>query len=139
MRAGAGWLHDEQWPSYDDWQVWRNTDARDVGCCLRLFTDLPLDEVARLERLEGAEINQAKKMLAAAATTMCRGAAAAAAAAETARKTFEERATGDALPRRTVPGGQLGGVDENGRGSGWARVWQYGEIEVVGGSYQKKH
>src|SRR3546814_15787866 len=91
MRAGAGWLHDEQWPSYDDWQVWRNTDARDVGCCLRLFTDLPLDEVARLERLEGAEINEAKKMLADAATTMCRGAAAAAAAAETARKTFADR------------------------------------------------
>src|SRR3546814_9486480 len=79
--AGAVWLHEVQLPSYDYWQFWRNTDDRDVGRFLRLFTDLPLDEVARLERLEGAEINEAKKMLADAATTMCRGAAAAAAAA----------------------------------------------------------
>src|SRR3546814_10938904 len=68
--AGAVWLHEDQLPSYDYWQFWRNTDDRDVGRFLRLFTDLPLDEVARLERLEGAEINEAKKMLADAATTM---------------------------------------------------------------------
>src|SRR3546814_16626522 len=82
--AGAVWLHEDQLPSYDYWQFWRNTDDRDVGRFLRLFTDLPLDEVARLARLEGAEIHEAKKMLDDAATTMCRGAAAAAAAAETA-------------------------------------------------------
>ncbi|RIA46580.1 tyrosyl-tRNA synthetase [Hephaestia caeni] len=109
--AGAVWLHEDQLPSYDYWQFWRNTDDRDVGRFLRLFTDLPLDEIARLERLEGAEINEAKKMLADAATVMCRGAVAAAAAAETARKTFEEGATGDALPRHTVPGGEIGVVD----------------------------
>src|SRR3546814_1604677 len=106
--AGAVWLHEVQLPSYDYWQFWRNTDDRDVGRFLRLFTDLPLDEVARLERLEGAEINEAKKMLADAATTMCRGAAAAAAAADTAGKTFEEGGTGDALPRHAVHGGETG-------------------------------
>ena len=63
--------------AYDYWQYWRNTDDRDVGRFLRLFTDLPLDEIARLEALEGAEINEAKKMLATEATAMCRGAEAA--------------------------------------------------------------
>ncbi|MCM8730148.1 tyrosine--tRNA ligase [Hephaestia sp. GCM10023244] len=109
--AGAVWLHEDQLPSYDYWQFWRNTDDRDVGRFLRLFTDLPLDEIARLEVLEGAEINEAKKVLADAATAMCRGAAAAAEAAATARKTFEEGAAGDALPRHAVPAGAIGVVD----------------------------
>ena len=72
--AGAVWLHEDQLPHFDYWQFWRNTDDRDVGRFLRLFTDLPLDEIARLETLEGAEINEAKKILANEATAMCRAA-----------------------------------------------------------------
>lgn len=96
--SGAVWLHEDQLPAYDYWQFWRNTDDRDVGRFLRLFTDVPLDEIARLEALQGSEINAAKIALANAATEMCRGAEAAALAEETARKTFEEGATGDNLP-----------------------------------------
>ncbi|NWP05553.1 tyrosine--tRNA ligase, partial [Escherichia coli] len=62
--SGAVWLNADQLPHFDYWQFWRNTDDRDVGRFLRLFTDLPLDEIARLEALEGAEINEAKKVLA---------------------------------------------------------------------------
>jgi tyrosyl-tRNA synthetase len=109
--AGAVWLHEDQLPHFDYWQFWRNTDDRDVGRFLRLFTDLPLDEIARLEALEGAEINAAKIVLANAATAMCRGDAAAEQAAETARKTFEEGASGDALPSFTVEGGKIAVVD----------------------------
>jgi tyrosyl-tRNA synthetase len=102
--SGAVWLNEDQLPAFDYWQFWRNTDDRDVGRFLRLFTDLPLDEIARLETLEGAEINEAKKILATEATAMCRGSAAADAAAETARKTFEEGSAGDALPTLAVSG-----------------------------------
>lgn len=102
--AGAVWLHEDQLPHFDYWQFWRNTDDRDVGRFLRLFTDLPLDEIARLEALEGAEINEAKKVLANEATALCRGRAAAAEAAETARRTFEEGASGAALPSITASG-----------------------------------
>ena len=109
--AGAVWLHEDQLPSYDYWQFWRNTDDRDVGRFLRLFTDLPLDEIARLEVLGGAEINAAKKILADAATAMCRGEAAAADAADTARRTFEEGATGEGLPTLAVPAGPIPVVD----------------------------
>jgi tyrosyl-tRNA synthetase len=109
--AGAVWLNDDALPAYDYWQFWRNTDDRDVGRFLRLFTDLPLDEIARLEALGGAEINEAKKILATAATAMCRGQAAADEAAETARKTFEEGSAGAALPTMSVEGGQITLVD----------------------------
>jgi tyrosyl-tRNA synthetase len=102
--SGAVWLHEDQLPSYDYWQYWRNSDDRDVGRFLRLFTDLPLDEIARLESLQGAEINEAKKILANEATAMCRGRAAAEEAAETARRTFEEGSSGDALPTLAVTG-----------------------------------
>ncbi len=102
--AGAVWLNEEQLSAYDYWQFWRNTDDRDVGRFLRLFTDLPLDEIARLESLEGAEINEAKKTLANAATALCRGQAAADEAAETARRTFEEGSAGEALPSFTASG-----------------------------------
>jgi tyrosyl-tRNA synthetase len=102
--SGAVWLHEDQLPHFDYWQFWRNTDDRDVGKFLRLFTDLPLDEIARLEALEGAEINEAKKILANAATTMCRGQAAADEAAETARRTFEEGSVGGSLPTFVVSG-----------------------------------
>jgi tyrosyl-tRNA synthetase len=96
--SGAIWLNREQLPDYDYWQFWRNTDDRDVGRFLRLFTDMPMDEIARLEALDGSEINAAKIALANAATELCRGADAAALAAETARKTFEEGASGGDLP-----------------------------------------
>jgi tyrosyl-tRNA synthetase len=109
--AGAVWLNEAQLPAYDYWQFWRNAHDRDVGRFLRLFTDLPLDEIARLEALGGAEINEAKKVLATEATAMCRGADAAAAAAETARRTFEEGAAGDALPTHRVSGGEISLVD----------------------------
>jgi tyrosyl-tRNA synthetase len=109
--SGAVWLNPDQLSHYDYWQFWRNTDDRDVGRFLRLFTDLPLDEIARLEALEGAEINEAKKILANEATAMCRGPAAAHEAAETARRTFEEGAAGDALPSHSVEGGSINIVD----------------------------
>jgi len=109
--SGAVWLHEDQLPSYDYWQFWRNTDDRDVGRFLRLFTDIPLDEIARLEALGGAEINEAKKILATAATAMCRDDGAAQDAAETARKTFEEGSAGAALPTLKVDGGKIGLVD----------------------------
>ena len=109
--AGAVWLNEDALPAYDYWQFWRNTDDRDVGRFLRLFTDLPLDEIKRLESLGGAEINEAKKILATAATAMCRGETAAADAAETARKTFEEGSAGAALPTFKVEGGSISLVD----------------------------
>ncbi|WP_294299162.1 tyrosine--tRNA ligase [uncultured Sphingomonas sp.] len=109
--SGAVWLHEDQLSHFDYWQFWRNTDDRDVGRFLRLFTDLPLDEIARLEALEGAGINEAKKVLATEATAMCRGRAAADEAAETARKTFEEGASGAALPTVVAPGGSIAVVD----------------------------
>jgi tyrosyl-tRNA synthetase len=96
--SGAIWLNREQLPDYDYWQFWRNTDDRDVGRFLRLFTDISLDEIARLESLGGSEINTAKIALANAATELCRGSDAAILAAETARKTFEEGASGGDLP-----------------------------------------
>jgi tyrosyl-tRNA synthetase len=109
--AGAVWLHEDQLPNYDYWQFWRNTDDRDVGRFLRLFTDLPLDEVARLEALEGSEINAAKQALADAATTLCRGTEAAAAAAATASATFAVHGIGEDLPSVEVAAGQSPLVD----------------------------
>ena len=109
--AGAVWLHEDQLPHFDYWQFWRNTDDRDVGRFLRLFTDVTVDEIARLEALQGAEINAAKIVLANEATAMCRGMAAAEQAAETARRTFEEGGSGDALPTFAVSGPTIGIVD----------------------------
>ncbi|MFO1033987.1 MAG: tyrosine--tRNA ligase [Hyphomicrobiales bacterium] len=99
---GAVWLNADMRSPYDYWQFWRNTEDADVGRFLRLFTTLPLDEVARLEKLGGAEINEAKKQLAIAATSLLHGAEAAHAAAETARKTFEEGASAEGLPSITA-------------------------------------
>ncbi len=96
--SGAVWLNPDQLSPYDYWQFWRNAQDGDVGRFLRLFTDLPLDEIARLEALGGAEINAAKKVLADAATAMAHGEEASQGAAETARRTFEEGASGEALP-----------------------------------------
>ena len=102
--SGAVWLNEDALSGYDYWQFWRNVDDRDVGRFLRLFTDLPLDEISRLEALPGAEINAAKIVLANEATGLCRGPDAAREAAETARRTFEEGAAGDALPTFAVVG-----------------------------------
>jgi tyrosyl-tRNA synthetase len=104
---GAVWLNEDQLSAYDYWQFWRNTQDADVGRFLRLFTELPLEEVARLEVLEGAELNDAKKVLANAATALAHGAAAAEAAAETARKTFEEGALGEDLPTVDIAESEL--------------------------------
>ena len=95
---GAIWLNANRLGAYDYWQFWRNTEDGDVGRFLRLFSELPLDEIARLEVLEGAEINEAKKVLATAATAMLHGKDAAEAAANTARQTFEQGKLGDDLP-----------------------------------------
>jgi len=104
---GAVWLNDEMLSPYEYWQYWRNTEDADVGRFLRLFTDMPLDEVAKLEKAEGAEINEVKKVLAAEATKLCHGEEAAKTAAETARKTFEEGALGNDLPTVEVPTADL--------------------------------
>ena len=105
--AGAVWLNAERLGAYDYWQYWRNTEDADVGRFLKLFTDLPLGEIARLEALDGVEINEAKKILANEATALCHGADAAAAAAETARKTFEQGVIADDLPTIEVAAGDL--------------------------------
>jgi tyrosyl-tRNA synthetase len=97
--AGAVWLNADRLSPYQYAQFWRNTADPDVGRFLRLFTELPIDEIARLEALDGAEINEAKKRLAFEATRLCHGEAAAAEAAETARATFEDGTQGAALPR----------------------------------------
>ncbi|MEO1647528.1 MAG: tyrosine--tRNA ligase [Pseudomonadota bacterium] len=99
---GAIWLNEDALPAYDFWQYWRNTDDRDVGKFLRLFTDLPLDEIARLEALEGAEINAAKEVLANEVTALVRGKDAAAAAQTTARETFAGGGAGEDLPTLAV-------------------------------------
>jgi len=104
---GAVWLNEARLSAYDYWQYWRNTEDGDIGRFLRLFTELPEDEIARLETLEGAEINEAKKILAFEATKLCRGAAAAESAAETARKTFEAGELADDLPSFALPRADL--------------------------------
>ena len=96
--SGAVWLNEAQLPGYDFWQYWRNVDDRDVGRFLKLFTDLPLDEIARLEALEGAEINAAKIVLANAVTTLVRGKEAALLAESTASQTFGGDGLGEDLP-----------------------------------------
>lgn len=105
--SGAVWLNAERLSPYDYWQYWRNTEDADVGRFLRLFTDLPLDEIAELEKAEGAAINDVKIRLANEATKLCHGAEAAAAAAETARKTFEQGGLGDDLPTVEVSAAEL--------------------------------
>jgi tyrosyl-tRNA synthetase len=101
--AGAVWLNADMLPVYDYWQYWRNAEDADVERFLKLFTALPLDEIARLAALQGSEINEAKKILANEATALLHGRAAAEHAAETARKTFEEGVLADSLPTVTIP------------------------------------
>ena len=104
---GAVWLNDDMLPVYDYWQFWRNTEDADVGRFLRLFTELPLDEISRLEKLEGAELNDAKKILATEATAMCHGRGAAEKAEATARDTFEGGGTSADLPSVAIDAKQL--------------------------------
>ena len=105
--GGAVWLNADMRSPYDYWQFWRNTEDADVGRFMRLFTDLPADEIAAFEALPGAEINEAKKALANAATSMLHGAEAAATAAEAARVAFEQKALSDDLPTYAFPRSDL--------------------------------
>jgi tyrosyl-tRNA synthetase len=107
--AGAVWLSAEKLSPYHYWQFWRNSEDDDVGRFMRLFTDLPLDEIARLEALDGAEINAAKIILATEATALAHGRAAAEAAAETARKIFAEGGPAEGLPSVEVAASEFGG------------------------------
>ena len=104
---GAVWLNGDVFSPYDFWQYWRNTEDADVGRFLKIFTRLPLDEIARLEALGGSEINDAKKVLATEATAIVHGREAAEQAAETARQTFEEGALADTLPTIEVSSAEI--------------------------------
>ena len=99
---GAIWLNPDLLSAYDFWQYWRNTEDADVMRFLKLYTTLPMHEIGRLAQLGGNEINEVKKILATEVTAMLHGRAAAEEAAETARKTFEEGALADTLPRTTI-------------------------------------
>ncbi|AJY46573.1 tyrosine--tRNA ligase [Martelella endophytica] len=105
--SGAIWLNPDMLSAYDFWQFWRNTEDADVPRFLRLYTTLPMDEVARLSALGGAELNEVKKILATEVTAMLHGRASAEEAAETARKTFEEGALAENLPTIEVPKADL--------------------------------
>jgi len=105
--AGAIWLNADMLKPYDYWQYWRNSEDADVGRFLRLFTELSLDEIEKLEKLEGAELNEAKKILATRVTAMAHGDELANAAEETARQTFEQGAMAQGLPTHGVTGAQL--------------------------------
>ena len=104
---GAVWLNAERLSAYDYWQYWRNTDDADVDLFLRLFTELPLDEIKRHKRLKGAELNESKKLLANEATKLCHGPEAAASSAETAHRTFELQVSGDDLRTKEIPIGDI--------------------------------
>ncbi|MBB4399405.1 MULTISPECIES: tyrosine--tRNA ligase [Rhizobium/Agrobacterium group] len=105
--SGAVWLNKDLLPVYDFWQYWRNTEDADVVRFAKLFTTLPMDEIARIAALGGSEINEAKKILATEVTAILHGRAAAEEAAETARKTFEEGALAENLPSIEVPTSEL--------------------------------
>ena len=106
--GGAVWLNAERLSPYEYWQFWRNTEDADVGRFLRLFTELPLDEIARLEALAGSEINEAKKTLATEATALCHGREAADAAAKTAQAVFESGGSGERTAADRVVAGSVG-------------------------------
>jgi tyrosyl-tRNA synthetase len=104
---GAIWLNADELSPYEYWQFWRNAEDGDVGRFLRLFTELPLRDIERLEQLRGSEINEAKKALATEATALLHGQAAAREAAESARRTFEQGGAGAALPAIDVEPSEL--------------------------------
>jgi tyrosyl-tRNA synthetase len=105
--AGAVWLNEEQLSAYDYWQFWRNVEDGDVEKLLKIYTLLPLDEIARLASLKGADINDAKKVLATEATALLHGREKAEVAAKTAQETFEQGATSEGLPTVEVPASEL--------------------------------
>jgi tyrosyl-tRNA synthetase len=105
--SGAVWLNADMMRPYDYWQFWRNSEDGDVARLLKLFTELPLEEIDRLAALEGQELNEAKKVLATEATALLHGRAAAAEAAETARRTFEEGALSQSLPTVEIARSEL--------------------------------
>jgi len=105
--TGAIWLNPEMLSAYDFWQYWRNTEDADVSRFLKLYTTLPMDEIARLSALDGSEINEVKKILATEVTAILHGRDAAEQAAETARKTFEEGGLSENLPTIEVPASDL--------------------------------
>jgi tyrosyl-tRNA synthetase len=105
--SGAVWLNADRLSPYEYWQFWRNTEDADVERFLKLFTELPLDEIARLAALKGAEVNEAKKVLATEATALLHGREAADAATEAARRTFEQGGIGDVLPTVEIPRAEL--------------------------------
>jgi tyrosyl-tRNA synthetase len=104
---GAVWLNADQFSPYDFWQYWRNVEDADVVKFLKLFTILPMGEIAKLAALQGSEINEAKKVLATEATALLHGRVGADAASETARQTFEEGAIAESLPTIEVPRAEL--------------------------------
>ena len=106
--SGAVWLHKDMLTAYDYWQYWRNTEDADVGRFLRLFTELPMDEIKKLEALKGADINEAKKILANEATKLCHGERAAKQAADTAKKTFEQGTLGADIPVYNITAESMG-------------------------------
>jgi len=106
--AGAVWLNKEMLSAYDYWQYWRNTEDADVARFLKLFTDLSMTEIAKLEKLQGAEINEAKKILATEATKLAHGSHAAKQAAETAQKTFEQGGIGEDIPTHVFKTAEMG-------------------------------
>jgi tyrosyl-tRNA synthetase len=105
--AGAVWLNEDMLSAYDFWQYWRNTEDADVGRFLKLFTTLPMDEIAKLEALRGAEINEAKKVLANEVTAMLHGRQGADAAAKTAQQTFEQGTLAEGLPTVEIATSEL--------------------------------
>ena len=108
---GAIWLNKDKLPVWDFWQYWRNTEDADVGRFLKLFTELPLDEIARLEALEGSEINEAKKILANEVTALCHSQEEAAEAAATAQQAFAEGAKAEGLPQVDITSPDIGVID----------------------------
>jgi tyrosyl-tRNA synthetase len=100
--AGAIWLNADRLQVFDFWQFWRNTEDQDVGRFLRLFTELPESEITKLEALEGAEINQAKIILANEVTSLCHGADAARQAEQTARQSFSQGVIAEGLPKLDI-------------------------------------
>ena len=107
---GAIWLNEDRLPAFDFWQFWRNTEDADVARFLALFTELPMDEVSRLSALEGAEINEAKIILANETTTLCHGAEAAEAAMRTAQQTFSGSGVSEGLPQETIGADEADGI-----------------------------
>lgn len=135
---GAIWLNAEMRSPYDYWQFWRNTEDADVGRFLRLFTDLPLDEIARLEALGGAEINEAKKVLANEATTMLHGAETADAAAGAARAAFEEGRLSHDLPTVEVAASEIAAMSNTALmvAAGFASSNGDARRQIAGGAFR---